>query len=77
MNDYVIYQDRPDRWRYSPDNPDAGDGPEKIMFFTGGVLYVIDHQQRMRVDIPVSRWKLIEIGLGCILAACKSPGARR
>ncbi len=71
MKDQIIYQDRPDNWHYYPrtqsfKNPD---GPRKMIAYTAGVLYVLDHELGAKIDFPVSRWKLVEIGLSCIIAA--------
>jgi hypothetical protein len=29
----------------------------KIIAYSGGVLYVLDHKQAAKIDFPVSRWK--------------------
>jgi hypothetical protein len=44
-------------------------GPDKVIVYVNGVLCAMDREAK--ITIPVSRWKLAEIGLGCFLAALK------
>jgi hypothetical protein len=44
-------------------------GTEKVIVYVNGVLCAMDREAK--ITIPVSRWKLAEIGLGCFLAALK------
>jgi hypothetical protein len=44
-------------------------GTDKVIVYVNGVLCAMDRQAK--ITIPVSRWKLAEIGLGCFLAALK------
>jgi hypothetical protein len=62
MTEIIIYHDSPDNW------PERS---RKLMVCRGGVLYVVDYDQGVRVGIPVSRWKLVEIALNCTIAAIK------
>jgi hypothetical protein len=68
----IIYQDRPDNLHYNARTGwmDNHGGPGRMISYIGGVLYALDHERGEKIDYPVSRWKLLEIGLGCILAAC-------
>jgi hypothetical protein len=74
-----IYQDKPDDWRYYPPTIEMRNygGPRKRMGYEGGVLYVWDHGQGVKIAIPVSRWKLIMIGFNFILATLEGKGAPR
>jgi hypothetical protein len=58
MKDEIIYQHR-----------DGEAGARKMLAYSGGVLYALDHRHGTKVDFPASRWKLAEIGLSCIIAA--------
>ena len=44
-------------------------GTDKVIVYVNGVLCAMDREAK--IAIPVSRWKLAEIGLGCFLAALK------
>jgi hypothetical protein len=48
-------------------------GADKVIVYVNGVLCTMDREAK--ITIPVSRWKLAEIGLGCFLAALKSKRA--
>jgi hypothetical protein len=48
-------------------------GTEKVIVYVNGVLCAMDREAK--ITIPVSRWKLAEIGLGCFLAALKGKRA--
>src|ERR1700752_4856747 len=48
-------------------------GTDKVIVYVNGVLCAMDRQAK--IAIPVSRWKLAEIGLGCFLAALKGKRA--
>ena len=48
-------------------------GTEKVIVYVNGVLCAMDREAK--IAIPVSRWKLAEIGLGCFLAALKGKRA--
>jgi hypothetical protein len=74
MSDAIIYQDRPDVWRHTP-NSTGGEirnlATPIVIAFTGKLLVVMNHGNETRISIPVSRWRLLEIGLNCIFAAFK------
>jgi len=44
-------------------------GGTEVIVYVNGVLCAMDREAK--ITIPVSRWKLAEIGLGCLLAALK------
>ena len=44
-------------------------GPDKLIVYLSGFLCAMDRESK--IAIPVSRWKLVEIGLGFVLAALK------
>jgi hypothetical protein len=69
MSNEIIYQDRPDNWHYNARTRYGG--PRKLIAYAAGVLYALDHERGAKIDFPVSRWKLAEIGLSCIVAAIK------
>jgi hypothetical protein len=48
-------------------------GPDKVIVYIDGILCAMDREAK--ITIPVSRWKLMEIGLACFLAALKGKGA--
>jgi len=48
-------------------------GTDKVIVYVNGVLCAMDREAK--ITIPVSRWKLAEIGLGCFLAALKGKRA--
>jgi hypothetical protein len=48
-------------------------GTDKVIVYVNGVLCAMDRDAK--ITIPVSRWKLAEIGLGCLFAALKGKRA--
>jgi hypothetical protein len=46
--------------------------PDKVIVYVNGVLCAMDREAR--IAIPVSRWKLAEIGLACFWAAVRGEG---
>jgi len=48
-------------------------GTDQVIVYVNGVLCAMDREAK--ITIPVSRWKLAEIGLGCFLAALKGKRA--
>jgi hypothetical protein len=74
MAHVIIYQDKPDNWQYHAPTQELRNygGSRKKLFYVNGALCAFDHEQGVKVFIiPVSRWKLVEIGLSCIMAALK------
>ena len=74
MNDPIfIYQNRSDDRFYDGSTGEMRGGPNKVIVYLDGVLCAMD--RKARITIPISRWKLAEIGLACFLAALKGNGA--
>jgi curved DNA-binding protein CbpA len=67
----IIFQDEPDNWQYHALTQELRNygSPSKKIVCVSAVLYVFDFTQGAMVEIPVSRWKLVQIGLSCIMAA--------
>ena len=72
MASVIIYQDEPDNWQYHAPTQEMrnyGGGTKKLVY-VDRTLCVLDYDSGARlVIIPVSRWKLVGIGLKCIVAA--------
>jgi hypothetical protein len=73
MDAVVIYRDRPDDRFYDVSTGETRGGPDKVIAYANGFLFTMDRDAK--IAIPVSRWKLAEIGLGCVLAALKGKGS--
>jgi hypothetical protein len=73
MNAVFIYRDRPDDRFYDASTGEMRGGPDKAIVYLNGFLFALD--RKAKIAIPVSRWKLAEIGLGCVLAALKGKGS--
>ena len=69
MEARFIYQNRSDGRFYDASTGEMRGGPDKV----NGVLCAMDREAK--IAIPVSRWKLMEIGAACFLAALKARGA--
>ena len=70
MDDAVfIYRNRSDERFYDASTQRMHGGPDKVIVYINGVLCAMDHDAK--IIIPVSRWKLAEIGLACFRAAIK------
>jgi hypothetical protein len=73
MDDAIfIYRNRSDARFYDASTHRMHGGPDKVIVYINGVLCAMDREAR--IAIPVSRWKLAEIGLACFLAALRSKG---
>jgi type IV secretory pathway TrbD component len=72
-----IYRNRSDDRYYDASTQRMHGGPDKVIVYINGVLCAMDREAK--IIIPVSRWKLAEIGLACFVAAIKGKGvaARR
>jgi hypothetical protein len=70
-----IYQNRSDAGFYDASTQQMRGGPDKVIVYLDGVLCAMDREAK--IIIPVSRWKLAEIGLACFMAALKVKGAPR
>jgi type IV secretory pathway TrbD component len=78
MDDAVfIYRNRSDERFYDANTQRMLGGPDKAIVYINGVLCAMDREAR--IIIPVSRWKLAEIGWACFMAALtgKALAARR
>jgi hypothetical protein len=70
MDDAIfIYRNRSDERFYDASTQRMQGGPDKVIVYVNGVLCAMDREAR--ITIPVSRWKLAEIGLACFMAALK------
>ena len=75
MEARFIYRNRLDARFYDASKGEMRGGPDKVIVYVNGVLCAMDREAK--IVIPVSRWKLAEIGLACFLAALKGKGAPR
>jgi hypothetical protein len=66
---FFIYRNRSDERFYDANTQRMQGGPDKVIVYINGVLCAMDHDAK--IIIPVSRWKLAEIGLACFRAALK------
>ena len=70
MDDAIfIYRNRGDERFFDASTRRMQGGPDKVIVYVNGVLCAMDREAR--ITIPVSRWKLAEIGLACFVAALK------
>jgi len=74
MASVIIYQDKPDSWQYHAPTQEirnCGGGTKKLVY-VDRTLCVLDYESGARlVIIPVSRWKLVGVGLKCIVSALR------
>jgi hypothetical protein len=68
-----IFRDRPDGRFYDASTGEMRGGPDKVIVYINGILCAMDRETK--IAIPVSRWKLAEIGLACFLTALRGRGA--
>ena len=73
MEARFIYRNRSDVGSYDASTREMRGGPDKVIVYVNGVLCAMD--RKARIVIPASRWKLMEIGVACFLAALKTRGA--
>ena len=73
MEAKFIYRNRSDAKFYDASTGEMRGGPDKVIVYVNGVLCAMDRESK--IVIPVSRWKLMEIGAACFLAALKVKGA--
>jgi hypothetical protein len=64
-----IYQNRSDSRFYDASTGEMHGGPDKVIVYLNGVLCAMDREAK--IAIPVSRWELAEIGMGCLWAALR------
>lgn len=67
-----IYLNRSDDRFYDASTGQMRGGPDKVIVYINGVLCTMDRDAK--IMIPVSRWKLAEIGLACFMAALRRKG---
>jgi hypothetical protein len=71
----IIYQDKADHWQWHASTQEMRNdsGATKKIIYANGALCLLDIDSEARLAIiPLSRWKLVEIGLNCIMAAALS-----
>jgi len=73
MEARFIYRNRSDVAFYDASTREMRGGPDKVIVYVNGVLCAMDREAK--IVIPVSRWKLMEIGVACFLAALKAKRA--
>jgi hypothetical protein len=74
MDDAVfIYRNRANERFYDASTGETRRGPDKVIAYVNGFLCALDRETK--IVIPVSRWKLAEIGLVCVLTALRGKGA--
>ena len=73
MEAQFIYRNRSDDPFYDAFVREMRGGPDKVIVYIDGILCAMDREAK--ITIPVSRWKLMEIGLACFLVALKGKGA--
>jgi hypothetical protein len=73
MEAKFIYRNRSDVGFFDASTRKMRGGPVKVIVYIDGLLCAMDREAK--IVIPVSRWKLVEIGLACFLAALKGKGA--
>jgi hypothetical protein len=73
MKARFIYRNRSDAPFHDASKGEMRGGPDKVIVYIDGLLCAMDREAK--IVIPVSRWKLVEIGLACFLAALKGKGA--
>jgi hypothetical protein len=75
MDDVVfLYRNRSDTRFYDANTQEMRGGPDKVIVYLDGVLCAMDRETK--ITIPVSRWKLAEIGLVCFWTALRGEKAR-
>jgi hypothetical protein len=72
MEARFIYRNPSDARFYDASKGEMRGGPDQVIVYIDGLLCAMDDA---KIIIPVSRWKLAEIGLACFLAALKGKGA--
>jgi hypothetical protein len=67
MEARFIYRNRSVVQLYDASTRGMRGGPDKVIVYVNGVLCAMDRESK--ITIPVSRWKLAEIGVACFWAA--------
>jgi hypothetical protein len=73
MEARFIYRNRSDVRFYDASTREMRGAPDKVIVYIKGVLCAMDHEAK--ITIPVSRWKLAEIGVACFWAALRGETA--
>jgi hypothetical protein len=74
MDDAVfLYRNRADARFYDASTQEMRGGPDKVIVYLDGVLCAMDRETK--ITIPISRWKLAEIGLVCFWTALRGKSA--
>jgi len=74
MDDPIfLYRSRSDDRFYDASSQQMRGGPDKVIVYLDGVLCAMDREAK--ITIPVSRWKLAELGLACFMTALRVKGA--
>jgi hypothetical protein len=73
MEARFIYRNRSDVQFYDASTREMRGGPDKVIVYINGVLCAMDREAK--ITIPVSRWRLAEIGVACFWAALRGKGA--
>ena len=68
-----IYRNRSNDQFYDASTGAMRGGADRVIAYTHGLLCVLDREAK--IAIPVSRWKLAQIGLVCVLTAIRGKGA--
>jgi hypothetical protein len=73
LDPIYLYRNRPDDRFYDVAAREMRGGPDKVIVYVDGVLCAMDRETR--ITIPISRWKLAEIGLACFWVALRGKAA--
>ena len=73
MEARFIYRNRSDVRFYDASAREMRGAPDKVIVYINGVLCAMDREAK--ITIPVSRWKLAEIGVACFWAALRGEKA--
>jgi len=69
-----LYRNRPDAQFYDASTGEMRGGPDKVIVDVDGILCAMDREAR--ITMPVSRWKLAELGLACFMTALRGKGGK-
>ena len=73
METAFIYRNREAERFYDASTGEMRGGADKVIAYANGILCAIDRESK--ITFPVSRWKLAQIGFGCVLTAVRGKGA--
>jgi hypothetical protein len=69
MEARFIYRNWSDVRFYDTSTREMRGAPDKVIVYINGVLCAMDREAK--ITIPVSRWKLAEIGVACFLGGAQ------